>query len=68
MSPDDEAFREEVRAWLADHLTGEWAALRGLGGSGSGHEAYEERLAWNRLLAEHGWTCLGWPRSMAAVG
>jgi alkylation response protein AidB-like acyl-CoA dehydrogenase len=61
MSPDDEAFREEVRAWLADHLTGEWAALRGLGGSGSGHEAYEERLAWNRLLAEHGWTCLGWP-------
>ncbi len=61
MSPDDEAFREEVRAWLADHLTGEWATLRGLGGSGGGHEAYDERLAWNRLMAEHGWTCLGWP-------
>ncbi len=68
MSPDDEAFREEVRAWLADHLTGAWAALRGLGGSGSGHEAYEERLAWNRLLAEHGWTCLGWPQEHGGRG
>ena len=68
MSPDDEAFREEVRAWLAGHLTGAWAALRGLGGSGSGHEAYEERLAWNRLLAEHGWTCLGWPQEHGGRG
>jgi alkylation response protein AidB-like acyl-CoA dehydrogenase len=68
MSRDDEAFREEVRAWLADHLSGEWAHLRGLGGSGSGHEAYEERRAWNRHLAEHGWTCLGWPEEHGGRG
>jgi alkylation response protein AidB-like acyl-CoA dehydrogenase len=35
--------------------------LRGLGGSGREHEAYDERIAWNRHLAAHGWTCLGWP-------
>jgi alkylation response protein AidB-like acyl-CoA dehydrogenase len=68
VNPDDEAFREEVRAWLAEHLTGEWAHLRGLGGSGSGHEAYDERRAWNRHLAEHGWTCLGWPKEHGGRG
>ena len=60
-APADAAFREEVRTWLADHLTGEWASLRGLGGPGRDHEAYDERLAWNRHLAAHGWTCVGWP-------
>ena len=30
-TPDEAAFRGEVRAWLAEHLTGEFAAL-GLGG------------------------------------
>ena len=50
-SPEDEAFRAEVRDWLEEHLTGEFADLRGLGGSGREHEAYDERLAWNRHLA-----------------
>lgn len=60
-SAEDEAFRAEVRTWLDDNLTGEFAALRGLGGSGREHEAYDERVAWNRHLAASGWTCLGWP-------
>jgi alkylation response protein AidB-like acyl-CoA dehydrogenase len=60
-SEEDQAFRAEVRGWLEEHLSGEWAALRGLGGAGRDHEAHDERVAWNRLLAEHGWTCVGWP-------
>jgi alkylation response protein AidB-like acyl-CoA dehydrogenase len=56
-----DAFRAEVRQWLADNLTGEFAALRGVGGPGREHEAFEERLAWDRHLAAAGWTCLGWP-------
>ena len=60
-SPEDRAFREEVRGWLADNLVGAFADLRGLGGSGREEEAYEERLAWNRHLAAHGWTAVGWP-------
>ncbi|GAA3384119.1 acyl-CoA dehydrogenase family protein [Cryptosporangium minutisporangium] len=59
--PEEAAFRKEVRTWLADNLTGEFAAVRGLGGSGREHEAYPERIAWNRHLAAAGWTCLGWP-------
>jgi acyl-CoA dehydrogenase len=60
--PDtDAAFRASAREWLADNLSGEFAGLRGLGGPGREHEAHAERLAWDRHLAAHGWTCLGWP-------
>ncbi|WP_406634488.1 acyl-CoA dehydrogenase family protein [Amycolatopsis sp. WGS_07] len=60
-TPEDEQFRADVREWLGDHLAGEFAALKGLGGSGREHEAPQERQAWNQHLAAHGWTCLGWP-------
>jgi alkylation response protein AidB-like acyl-CoA dehydrogenase len=60
-SPADEAFRAEVRTWLADNLRGDFAGLRGMGGPGREHEAFEERVAWDRHLAASGWTCLGWP-------
>ncbi len=60
-SAADLAFREEVRSWLEEHLSGEFAGLRGKGGSGRDDEFHDERLAWNRHLAAHGWTCLGWP-------
>ena len=61
-------FRDEVRTWLHEHLTGDFAALRGKGGPGSEHVAFDERLAWDRHLAEHGWTCLGWPREHGGRG
>ena len=67
-SAEDEAFRAEIRGWLEEHLTGRWAELRGLGGPGRDHEAFEERLEWNRLLAEHGWTCVGWPEEHGGRG
>ncbi|WP_121251202.1 acyl-CoA dehydrogenase family protein [Nocardioides ferulae] len=67
-TPEDEAFRAEVRAWLGDHLSGEFAELRGLGGAGRDHEALDERLAWNRHLAAHGWTCVGWPTEHGGRG
>ncbi|MCO1578750.1 acyl-CoA dehydrogenase family protein [Crossiella sp. SN42] len=54
-------FRRSVRDWLTANLTGDFAALRGLGGPGREHEAFEQRLAWDRHLAAAGWTCLGWP-------
>ncbi|MBC6461487.1 acyl-CoA dehydrogenase family protein [Actinomadura sp. HBU206391] len=54
-------FRAEVRGWLTRNLAGEFAGARGLGGPGREHEGHEVRLAWERLLGEAGWTCLGWP-------
>ena len=65
---EDEAFREEVRAWLEANLAGEFAALRGRGGSGDLESAAEGRRAWERRLAEAGWTCIGWPKEHGGRG
>ncbi|GAA0382480.1 acyl-CoA dehydrogenase family protein [Microbispora corallina] len=67
MEPD-EAFRAEVRAWLEDNLTGEFANARGLGGPGREHEAFGLRLAWERHMAAAGWTCVGWPERHGGRG
>lgn len=68
-SEEDEAFRREVAAWLAEHLSRpEWAPLRGRGGPGDEHALLDERRAWERLLGEAGWTCVGWPREFGGRG
>jgi len=67
-SAAEESFRAEVRAWLQDHLAGDFAGLKGLGGPGRDHEAHDERLAWNRHLAAHGWTARGWPEEHGGRG
>ncbi|GAB2843933.1 acyl-CoA dehydrogenase family protein [Actinocorallia aurea] len=67
-SAADEKFRGEVRDWLETSLTGEFAKLRGLGGTGRDHEAFDERLAWDRHMGAHGWTCLGWPEEFGGRG
>ena len=59
--PEDDAFRHQVRAWLDDHVVGEFAALGGRGGSGDETFGFETRLEWEKVLAADGWTCLGWP-------
>ena len=64
----DEEFRRTVARWLAEHLAGEFAGLCGAGGPGREHEAHAERVAWNRLLAAAGWTCLGWPAEHGGRG
>ncbi|KMS86356.1 acyl-CoA dehydrogenase family protein [Prauserella rugosa] len=65
---DHERFRREVASWLAENLTGEFADVRGLGGPGREHEAFDRRLAWERHLAAAGWTCLGWPEEFGGRG
>ncbi|EOM74512.1 acyl-CoA dehydrogenase [Rhodococcus rhodnii] len=64
----DEAFAQDVRAWLDENLTGRFASLRGTGGPGSEHEYFDERLEWDRHLAAAGWTCLGWPEQYGGRG
>jgi alkylation response protein AidB-like acyl-CoA dehydrogenase len=59
--PEDETFRKEIRAWLDDHVVGEFAALGGRGGSGDETFGFETRLAWEKVLASGGWTGIGWP-------
>ena len=66
--PADRAFRAEVREFLASAVVGEFAALGGRGGSGDETYGFETRLKWERVLADAGWTCLGWPTEYGGRG
>ena len=68
-TPEEAAFRAEVRAFLDRH-----AKLR----TSSTESAYEgastdgERVAiarrWQQTLAEHGWACIAWPEEYGGRG
>ncbi|GAB1387618.1 acyl-CoA dehydrogenase family protein [Melaminivora sp.] len=60
-TPQEQAFRAEVCAWMQAHLCGEFAPLRGAAGLSDPH--YDAQLAkrWEQELARGGWTGLGWP-------
>jgi alkylation response protein AidB-like acyl-CoA dehydrogenase len=53
-SDDELAFRDELRAWFADHDPGEEPA-----GDETGHFAW--RRAFQRRLADDGWAAVHWP-------
>ncbi len=61
-SPEDEAFRDEIRSWLEENLSGEFAELRGRGGPGDEGAFVEERKAWERRLGEGDWIGIGIPK------
>ncbi len=64
----DEAFRKEIAAWMARHLCGEFEPLRFRGGPGDEHSFPEERKAWERKLADGGWTGVGWSQEHGGRG
>jgi alkylation response protein AidB-like acyl-CoA dehydrogenase len=67
-TPEEDAFRKEVRAYLDELLHGEFSAIRGRGGPGDEHAFFDERLAWERRLGADGWTCVGWPERFGGRG
>ncbi|MHB8438000.1 MAG: acyl-CoA dehydrogenase family protein [Acidimicrobiales bacterium] len=67
-SPEDTAFRSEIRSWLEDNLSGEFSGARGLGRAGREHEGRDVRMAWERHLGASRWTCVGWPLSHGGRG
>lgn len=62
-SPEDEAFRKEIRAFL----TAEWP-----GGTGDAavdsDEEYEVERAFEKKLAQRGWLTLAWPEEYGGKG
>ncbi|HET9783155.1 MAG TPA: acyl-CoA dehydrogenase family protein [Candidatus Dormibacteraeota bacterium] len=65
-TPEEEAFRQEVRTWLEANLPVEW----GHGGVGGFREEEETDIQreWQRRLYEGGWLKLGWPKSAGGRG
>lgn len=60
LAPGIADFREEVRTWLAEHLTGEFAAHRGVG-SPTDDTAWDVRVEWEQELSKGGWLGITWP-------
>jgi alkylation response protein AidB-like acyl-CoA dehydrogenase len=61
MAPELSLAAADIRAWLREHLTGEFAPLVGTGGPGREHEHLDLRARWERVLGAAGWIGLGWP-------
>ncbi|KPK17884.1 MAG: acyl-CoA dehydrogenase [Myxococcales bacterium SG8_38] len=64
----EQAFRQEVRAWLTEQLRGPFRHLRGRGASGDQDSHVEERIAWGKVMGAAGWNCIGWPREFGGRG
>ncbi|WP_322766894.1 acyl-CoA dehydrogenase family protein [Frankia sp. Cr1] len=60
VTAQDRQFQEEARSWLADHLTGDFRTILGVGGPAD-DTAWELRREWEKLLAKDKWLNISWP-------
>ena len=63
-TPEQASFRQEVRAWLDEHLPDE---LRGHRGGGARFDGPEIRR-WSRALHDGGWVGISWPAEYGGRG
>jgi alkylation response protein AidB-like acyl-CoA dehydrogenase len=61
LSPQEEAFRDELREWLEANKPGDEP-------EGDDTAAFEFRKAWQRKLADAGWAGLSWPKEYGGRG
>jgi alkylation response protein AidB-like acyl-CoA dehydrogenase len=57
-TPEQEAFRREVRAWIESALPPNLAAKA----KQNAHYEPEETKTWHRILAKKGWAAPNWPK------
>ena len=62
LAPEDEAFRDELRSWLDEHLPPFLASEELADDSSlSGEKSQQRRAAWQRVLNEGRWAAVHWP-------
>ena len=66
--PSAEAFRAEVRAWLADNLDDEVRAVGPEGAVSGGAEQVAVLRRWQRRLADAGLAAIAWPAEYGGRG
>jgi len=62
----EQNFRDELRAWLADHAPQDWTGRKAPGRSMEEHFAYLR--AWQKRVYEGGWAGISWPRQCGGRG
>ncbi|HVS63869.1 MAG TPA: acyl-CoA dehydrogenase family protein [Thermoanaerobaculia bacterium] len=63
-TPEDHAFREEVRSFIAAAMTPDIREAAEKGGGFS----HEQTMEWHRILAEKGWSAPHWPEEHGGTG
>ncbi|MFN0090564.1 MAG: acyl-CoA dehydrogenase family protein [Acidimicrobiales bacterium] len=63
-SPEAEAFRATIKAFLAEHLPAGWAGVGAL--EPAEREAFTD--SWRKLIHEHGLLAVAWPREYGGAG
>jgi alkylation response protein AidB-like acyl-CoA dehydrogenase len=63
-SPDERAFRDQVRAWLRDHVP---AAMRDKVVRYAPLDR-DDLVGWHRILADQGWIAPAWPTEWGGTG
>jgi alkylation response protein AidB-like acyl-CoA dehydrogenase len=66
LSPEDLAFQQEIRTWMADHK--EQIAEAKLLPNVEGREAYAKLREWEKTLHEGGWSGVAWPKEYGGRG
>ena len=67
-TPDEEAFRAEVRAFLDRELPKDWDTPRSRAGEDEGDTRWQQSREFTRKLAERKWLALPWPQEYGGVG
>ncbi len=63
-SPEDIAFRKEVRGWIAEAMPSDLAAKAAVDGNFS----HDESMRWHKILYEKGWIAPHWPKEVGGPG
>ena len=64
--PEDEAFRDEVRAFIAEHYRPEMRARSAK--STTGYLEKDDHVRWQKALYEKGWIAPNWPVEYGGAG
>jgi alkylation response protein AidB-like acyl-CoA dehydrogenase len=70
-TPEEAAFRAEVRAWIAanaPHHLKDALSNAGFGSGPQGIDVIAEAKTWQKKKADAGWACLHWPKEYGGRG
>ena len=63
-TPEELAFRDEVRAFIRDNLPAEIRERMRLGYG----PRKQDTVAWQRILNKKGWAAMSWPKEWGGPG
>jgi alkylation response protein AidB-like acyl-CoA dehydrogenase len=67
LTPEQQRFRDEFRAWLEANIPAEWARLSSHRTEASA-ERFEFLRAWQKKMYEAGWAGIHWPKEYGGRG